>query len=979
MKKIPVFLMVLLPVIVFGQVQLRLPEVTVVAGTTVNIPVYVDTDLTGMNVFSYQLEVSFVNGRLNPIGICTDGTLSDNWAEPLFNAQPGKFTFVAAGATALQGSGVLVYLICETMNTQATHLSFTGDAFNFFNEGEPALVFVNGYVNKTSPDAISINPSSAVIVKGETLQFEVSGQGTPLYNWGVTNPGICSINSNGLLTATNFGFTKVFCTDAVGLTDTTNVIDIRAVQVNLPQSNGWPQQMVTLPVIISETTGLGIISGEIEYTFNQNILTPINIKVENSLLEHADIALFDVSAPGKIVVTFAHSEPISGQGILFGVDFQVANQTSGSTNLSFQKAMFNEDIPAKTVNGSFNINYSNIHFNPNTAHLIAGNQVAVTVSGGIPPYSWEVMNNEVAGIWNFGGGPEATLTALSSGATKIKVTDINGIEKLSGDFVVFDNELKIFSTSIPVGSNVLVPVMLTSQVAIENIYALEIEFLCHPVYLEFWGIVSENSLTADWELLSNSTGNKLTVAGAGANPVNTGGILFYLLMYAKPNLPIGTNAWINISTSLFNEGLPNAKTVNGTVTGAPAYPNISVDPISINETMPANNSVTKQITVSNSGIHNLIFNVDVQYTGDPDQIITLELPDSPPRYNYSYNTLAETGWHQFETEDTLIISSATISYNWFTDNWPFEGSFWIKNDETSGIQIASGETNGSYSHSIEALTGTSLNNNWEIWIEDTYGDGGHQASNVELTFNTTTDIPATGWLSFVCNEYVVEPETSYSFNITINSANMEPGNYFAEIVITSNDSNAPTTTIPIVLEVTEQDDPSIISLNAGWNLISFDVFPNPDAPIEIFSPENLTTTLEMVTGFQNQTGVFYDPNGLSFLNTLTQMFGGEGYWVKVETAGTLTVYGTPVPDDCQINLLAGWNLIGYWPDETTTPEAAFAPLINAGVLEMVTGYEQGGLFFDPFGLPFLNTLIEIKNGFGYWVKVSANYPGFIFL
>jgi hypothetical protein len=1098
-KLIFIFITGLLPLMLTGQVQIRLPDTTVMAGTTVHIPVYVDSSLNGLGVFSYQLQVTYTSGRLNPIGLLKDGTLTESWNDPLFNQQPGNFTFIAAGATPLSGKGVLVYLVCETMNTTPTSLNFSGSANNFFNEGVPPLTFVNGYIAKSTPPSIAISPASAILANGETQQFQVSGQVTPPFSWGVTNGTVCSVDVNGLLSTSDFGTTKVYCTDAAGLTDTTGLIDIRAVKVTLPQSNGNPQQIVTLPVSITNTDNLGIISGEIEYTYNQNILSSQGLYLDDCLLEHAEVVLFDNSQAGKIVLSFAGSVPLAGEGILFGVTFQVGSQSSGSTNLTFQKALFNEELPAKTVNGNFSINYINLTFSPSAAELVAGNQIDVTVSGGTPPYAWDVTNPEAASIWNFGGGSGAVLTALDGGTTKIKVTDITGFEKQSGDFVIFDTELEIISTSIPIGSNVLVPVMLSSLQAGKEISSFEIDFQCHSSYLEFWGIVNENTLTSDWELLNDINGNNLSVVGASADAIDQNGILFYLFMYAKPNLPAGTNAWINITGRLFNEGSPTSKTTNGQVTGEAAYPNISVTPDSINMQLPMNVTASEEIIITNSGIHNLIFDVDINYQTEPgnsisfnvpdspeqneyasntvletgwhqfltndsliitsviitykwltdswpqegsfwiknntsgniqiasgetngnythvldafsgqslineweiwiqdsygdgghhaydielvfnavvfEDFIMLGLPDSPDPDEYTINTLSETGWHQFDTSDSLFIASTIISYNWLTDSWPQEGSFWIKNNTSGNIQIVSGETNGSHTHVLDAFSGQSLANEWEIWIQDSYGDGGHQASNIELTFFTVEDLPITGWLSFVCDEYVVEPETSFSFNVIINTSNMEPGNYFAEIVVTSNDSSAPTTSIPVLLEVAESASLSVIPLNAGWNLISFDVFPNTDSPVEIFSTENLTTSLEMVTGFQNQTGVFYDPDGLPFLNTLTQMFAGEGYWVKVETAGTLTVYGLPIPDDYQINLLAGWNLIGYWLGETNTPEVAFAPLIITGELEMVTGYEQGGLFFDPNGLPFLNTLTEIEKGFGYWVKVNSN-TNFIF-
>jgi len=169
-----------------------------------------------------------------------------------------------------------------------------------------------------------------------------------------------------------------------------------------------------------------------------------------------------------------------------------------------------------------------------------------------------------------------------------------------------------------------------------------------------------------------------------------------------------------------------------------------------------------------------------------------------------------------------------------------------------------------------------------------------------------------------------------------------------------------------------------LTLHPGWNLIPLDVIPTPATPEAVFAPLIAASNLEIVTGFQNQMGVFFDPAGLPFLNTLTGLVPGEGYWVKVTNEATLSVTGEVISPTFAINLKTGWNLVAYWPSETTTPEAAFADLITAGKLLLVTGYELGGKFFDPAGPPFLNTLTEVKNGFGYWVKLSANYNGFLY-
>ncbi len=166
----------------------------------------------------------------------------------------------------------------------------------------------------------------------------------------------------------------------------------------------------------------------------------------------------------------------------------------------------------------------------------------------------------------------------------------------------------------------------------------------------------------------------------------------------------------------------------------------------------------------------------------------------------------------------------------------------------------------------------------------------------------------------------------------------------------------------------------VVNLNAGWNLISFDVILDPDDPATVFA--SLGSCLIYVTDFDGGSH-YYDPNGPSFLNTLHHIRPGYGYWVKVCDDIVLAVEGVcTYPCDFGVDLDNGWNLIAYWPQPTVTPEVAFADLISAGVLVYVTGFDVGSQYFDPNGLPFLNTLTEIRNGFGYWVKVNTPWPHF---
>jgi len=286
-------------------------------------------------------------------------------------------------------------------------------------------------------------------------------------------------------------------------------------------------------------------------------------------------------------------------------------------------------------------------------------------------------------------------------------------------------------------------------------------------------------------------------------------------------------------------------------------------------------------------------------------------------------------------------------------------------------------------YKLSAIDGTVLNsfNGFEEGYKGLAFDGQYiWACGKSNSFIYQFDIDFQGgcdWLTtstFIGN---IPPGSSKTIQFTLDATDLTPDIYTANLNISSNDPDEPLVTIPVTLTVTESGSTTDqLTLHPGWNLISLDVIPNPANPETVFASLISANNLEIITGFQNQMGVFFDPAGLPFLNTLTGLVPGEGYWVKVTNEATLSVTGEAISPTFGINLKTGWILVAYWPAETTTPEAAFADLITASKLLLVTGYEQGGKFYDPNGLPFLNTLTEIKNGFGYWVKVSEDYNGF---
>ncbi len=113
--------------------------------------------------------------------------------------------------------------------------------------------------------------------------------------------------------------------------------------------------------------------------------------------------------------------------------------------------------------------------------------------------------------------------------------------------------------------------------------------------------------------------------------------------------------------------------------------------------------------------------------------------DSPIASSYSYNTYTQLGWTDINVLESGDLTEVVISYTWDTDSWPDEGSFRIKSPEGTEVTIAHNETDGTYNHTLTDFAGENLNGNWELWIYDNCGDGGHRATDISITFTYTTE------------------------------------------------------------------------------------------------------------------------------------------------------------------------------------------------------------------------------------------------
>ena len=561
MRKYKVLLFLLSSLMAGGCLQaqtigMRIPDTTVVSGGTIDIPVYADNTLTGNNVFSYTLQLSYSQTCFQVISVITAGTISNSFGSPTVNTSvPGIITLAAAGSAPLTGTGKFIYIRFKALQPYYFSLNFTGTQYNYFNEGTPAMTFDNGYISVTAPPTITVNPNTGLIAKGEQLQFSVYG-GSPPYQWSVTNPAAASITQPGLLTGLQQGVTRVVATDNNGVKDTTDgLIDIRAMRLSIPTNlTQWQGDDIDVPVNITDVTGLNINSGNFSFTFNSNILTPLAIVQAGTMLAAFPAPVMNQSVPGTVSVAFAGTGTLSGSGTLIFVRFHVSVAYTGSTSLTFVNALFNETYVPVFTNGYFTPIYLPVlSISPNTGSLVAGQSQQLTLNGGPTlPVIWSVNDPAIASVSSTG-----LVNTIKGGNLIVTAVDAHGSTASTGNWLVYDTRVIMPDTTTCSTPTFYYPIMIGALPAGESVNSVQGTLTYTSTLLTFMQVETAGTQTAGWTFAANQTTGQVVFAGSGSTSFNAAGIIILLKFQINAGFNSGSYASLNLTNILFNQGVPN--------------------------------------------------------------------------------------------------------------------------------------------------------------------------------------------------------------------------------------------------------------------------------------------------------------------------------------------------------------------------------------------------------------------------------------
>jgi len=218
------------------------------------------------------------------------------------------------------------------------------------------------------------------------------------------------------------------------------------------------------------------------------------------------------------------------------------------------------------------------------------------------------------------------------------------------------------------------------------------------------------------------------------------------------------------------------------------------------------------------------------------------------------------------------------------------------------------------------------------------------------------------WIQIEPVDGVIDAGETQEFELTLDAAELPVGIFEAELVYI-HDGVGGETQIPVTLAVVEGPVQAqrTIQLEMGWNMVSVNLQPDPD-DIRVITHELVEADLLIL--LKDGVGRFYSPE-FDFCNILGWNVA-DGYQIKMDEVGELTLEGITVMADDPIPLTEGWNLISYYPRTPVDAIVAFSGIED----RLLIAKDGVGRFYNPeWGFSNMGDLQELR---GYQVKVSED-------
>ena len=153
-----------------------------------------------------------------------------------------------------------------------------------------------------------------------------------------------------------------------------------------------------------------------------------------------------------------------------------------------------------------------------------------------------------------------------------------------------------------------------------------------------------------------------------------------------------------------------------------------------------------------------------------------------------------------------------------------------------------------------------------------------------------------------------------------------------------------------------QNETQEIQLEVGWSLFSTYITTEDNNIENIFSD-----IIEDVIIIKDENGNVYWPE--FDLNSIIEFEIGKAYQIKMENSNNLIITGSIVDCTSPIELIQGWNFIGYLNTSPTDIEQQFLDINNIIIIK-----DDSGNVYWPFYS--INSIQELNPGEGYQIKLN---------
>ncbi len=277
--------------------------------------------------------------------------------------------------------------------------------------------------------------------------------------------------------------------------------------------------------------------------------------------------------------------------------------------------------------------------------------------------------------------------------------------------------------------------------------------------------------------------------------------------------------------------------------GEQFFPAIALDITQIDALAHQGEQDTEAFNISNTGQIDL--NYSITWSTAVSEDFEYNVPDSPSQTSWNSNTYTEAGWTDLEVGDEGEIANWRIQFHWQTDQYAYESTFLVESPSGTQKTISSGLSSGDYDISLDGFNGELMQGTWKIWITDSYGDGGHQATDITVIISRNVELAQ--WMTVEPVSGTVAPGEQTAVEVTCDASELEIGEYDGTIFLTSNDPDNPDIEIPVHFTVDLGTGISGIEKSS----VSVSNFPNPFTVYTTFEVNVTGQTNVMLTVYDN--------------------------------------------------------------------------------------------------------------------------------